>query len=133
MKATSAIADSVQSKPAMATFVTTLFHARTQVHQLHLGTKSYAAHKALDEFYNNIVPLVDELAEAYQGKYDLIVFKDIPCKTVQRNNELNYMQGLKEFVCDNREDLPQDSELQNIVDEIANLINSTLYKLRFLS
>jgi hypothetical protein len=28
--------------------------------------------------------------------------------------------------------LPEDTELQNIVDEIAELINSTLYRLRFL-
>jgi len=28
---------------------------------------------------------------------------------------------------------PQDSELQNEIDNIANLINSTLYKLRFLA
>jgi hypothetical protein len=28
--------------------------------------------------------------------------------------------------------LPQDSELQNLVDEIASEIDSTLYKLRFL-
>jgi hypothetical protein len=28
-----------------------------------------------------------------------------------------------------REEIPQDSELQNIVDEIADLINSTLYLL----
>jgi hypothetical protein len=28
--------------------------------------------------------------------------------------------------------LPQDSELQNLVDEIADLINSTIFKLRFL-
>jgi hypothetical protein len=28
--------------------------------------------------------------------------------------------------------LPANSEIQNIVDEIADLINSTLYKLRFL-
>ena len=27
---------------------------------------------------------------------------------------------------------PQDSELQNEIDNIANLINTTLYKLRFL-
>lgn len=27
---------------------------------------------------------------------------------------------------------PQDSELQNIVDELADLVASTLYKLRFL-
>jgi hypothetical protein len=36
---------------------------------------------------------------------------------------------LQGFVEDARKDLPEDSELQNIVDEIADLINSTVYKL----
>jgi hypothetical protein len=39
---------------------------------------------------------------------------------------------LKNFVNDARQDLPQESQIQNIVDEIAQLIDSTLYKLRFL-
>jgi len=28
--------------------------------------------------------------------------------------------------------LPQESQLQNIIDEIAQLIDSTVYKLKFL-
>jgi Tfp pilus assembly protein PilO len=39
---------------------------------------------------------------------------------------------MKEFVEESRKELPQDTELQNLVDEIADLINSTLYKLRYL-
>jgi hypothetical protein len=34
-------------------------------------------------------------------------------------------------VSEERKELPQDSEIQNEVDNIANLINSTLYLLRF--
>jgi NTP pyrophosphatase (non-canonical NTP hydrolase) len=40
-----------------------------------------------------------------------------------------YLTQLKGFVQEAREEIPQDSELQNIVDEIADLINSTLYLL----
>ena len=36
------------------------------------------------------------------------------------------------FIEEARKQLPQDTELQNIIDEIADLVNSTLYKLRFL-
>jgi len=32
----------------------------------------------------------------------------------------------------NEYNFPQDTELQNITDEIAQLIDSTIYKLRFL-
>ena len=50
------------------------FHARTVAHLLHLTTRSYAAHKALNEFYDEIIDLVDSFAEAYQGEYGLIDF-----------------------------------------------------------
>jgi hypothetical protein len=39
---------------------------------------------------------------------------------------------MQKFVDDAREDLPQDSEIQNIIDEISQLIDRTLYKLKFL-
>jgi hypothetical protein len=39
---------------------------------------------------------------------------------------------MKDFVEESRAELPQDTELQNLVDEIADLINSTLYKLKYL-
>jgi len=45
---------------------------------------------------------------------------------------LEELSSLKEYVSEERKALPQDSEIQNIVDEIADLINSTLYKLKFL-
>jgi hypothetical protein len=45
---------------------------------------------------------------------------------------LQELEELAEFVKENRQVLPPDSEIQNEVDNIATLINSTLYKLRFL-
>jgi hypothetical protein len=42
------------------------------------------------------------------------------------------MKSLSDFVQEIRKELPQDSQLQNIVDEILALIDSTSYKLRFL-
>jgi hypothetical protein len=39
---------------------------------------------------------------------------------------------MQDYVATKRKKLPQDSELQNIVDEIADLINSTVYKLKYL-
>jgi hypothetical protein len=47
---------------------------------------------------------------------------------------MDYLAYLKDEVATLRtaDKFPQDSELQNITDEIAQLIDSTLYKLRFL-
>jgi hypothetical protein len=113
-----------------AAFVSVLFHSATVTHFMHLQTKSFAQHMALGEYYDAIVDLADKWAEAYQGCYDIITGypKDFHLAT----DPVKYLTQIKEFVNDLRKDLPQDSELNNLVDGIADQIDSTLYKLRFL-
>ena len=48
-------------------FIGQLFLARDVAHSVHLNTRSYAKHKALNEFYTKVVELADTFAEAYQG------------------------------------------------------------------
>ena len=55
-----------------ADFVGTLFLARDVAHSVHLNTRSYAKHVALNEFYDSIVDLADKFAEAYQGRHGMI-------------------------------------------------------------
>ena len=53
----------------------TLMQSRNQAHIYHLqvqGMGSYAAHKALNNYYEEIVDLVDSIAESYQGRYGII-------------------------------------------------------------
>jgi hypothetical protein len=45
---------------------------------------------------------------------------------------LDYMEAVQTFVINTRKDLPQDSEIQNEVDAISNLLNSVIYRLKFL-
>jgi hypothetical protein len=45
----------------------------------------------------------------------------------------SYFDDVKAYVEKQREKLPERSELQNAIDEIAALIDATIYKLRFLS
>ena len=59
-----------------AEFVGVLLHSATATHYLHLNVASYAAHKALGHFYENIVNLADKWAEAYQGHYGIIPLDD---------------------------------------------------------
>jgi hypothetical protein len=42
------------------------------------------------------------------------------------------MKALRSYVDDTRKDLPQDSEIQNLIDGITDLINTTIYKLENL-
>lgn len=113
-------------------FVMCLLHSVTNAHILHLSTTSYSTHKALQNFYEEIGDLVDSFVEAFQGKYGLLT--DYKSDYSVPSNPIDYMNYLKAEVEKLRRDpkFPQDSELQNEVDTIANLINSTLYKLRFL-
>lgn len=113
-------------------FILTLLHAATNAHIHHFKTRSYAQHMALAGFYEEIVDLADTLTEAIQGLTgELVEFPQdyyAPADT-----PLQELLDLKDYVKEERKNLPQDSEIQNIVDEIADLINTTTYKLRFLS
>lgn len=106
------------------------FHARTAAHVIHLKTRSYAAHKALQEFYDGIVPLVDSLAEAYQGEYGLI--ENYPAKYTPYDDPLKMLDDLVDWIDENREDVCDETYCQNIIDEIVALVRASQYKLRFL-
>lgn len=111
-------------------FLLTLLHASTNTHLLHWTTKSYAEHQALGKFYSELPELVDQLAEAMMGKFDTTpTFPEnyySPAKTGKEE-----LEALKDYVMEVRQSLPQDSEIQNSIDSIADLINSTLFLLRF--
>ena len=113
-----------------ALFLATMLHSATNTHFFHWSTDSYAKHKALAKYYDSIIDLTDTFAESYMGKYGK--FTSFPSVYHQPKDPIRYMESLQSFVKEARQDLPQDSELQNIVDEIADLINSTTYKLKFL-
>lgn len=113
-----------------AEFLLTLLHSSTNTHLLHWTTKSYAEHVALGKFYDEIIDLTDSLAEAMMGSYDMTpTFPEMyyaPAKTGKEE-----LEALKEYVATARKSLPQNSEIQNLTDSIAELIDSTLFLLRF--
>lgn len=117
-----------------ADFVGHLFLARDVAHSVHLNTRSFAKHKALGSFYDKVVDLADDFAEAYQGRHGLM--GPITLMSAKKNGNINeFLQdSLDEIeanrfkVCDQK-----DTALQNIIDEIVALYLSTLYKLKFLA
>jgi hypothetical protein len=113
--------------------VSTLFASRTQAHIFHLQTRSFAQHKALQKYYDSIIDIVDGLIESYQGKYGIIRGYSSPAVFREDDDTVKYFEGLVKFVELNRERLPQDSYLQNQIDEIVSLIEATLYKLKNLA
>lgn len=118
--------------PASAEFFMTLLHAATSGHILHFQTRSYSEHMALDGFYSSLPGLVDGVVEAYQGKYGLIL--DYPNGyALPVGQPIEFVSALGDFVTTNRDSIGSDSELQNLIDGIMELIDSTIYKLRFLA
>lgn len=114
-------------------FVSALLHSSTAAHFLHLSTKSYAEHKALGTYYDDILDLADSYAEAFQGHYGIIPINAyIDDFKVQKDAKV-YVKGLLKFAQGMREELPDDPDLTNIHDEIVGLIAATLYKLENLS
>lgn len=115
-------------------FIGQLFLARDVAHSVHLNTRSFAKHMALQAFYEGIIDLADKLAEAYQGRYGLI--GPIELQTAKKTgnivdfleSQLSELEEIRYKVIDKK-----DTALHNIVDEIVGLYLSTLYKLKFLA
>jgi len=117
-----------------ADFVGLLFLARDVTHSVHLNTRSYAKHKALQKFYEGIVGLADTFAEAYQGRYGLM--GGITLQTAKKTaNVTEFLQDQLDEIETARSKVvdKDDTALQNIIDEIVALYLSTLYKLKFLA
>ena len=103
----------------------------------HWQTKSYAAHKALDDLYSKLNEHIDKFVEVQQGK-DQGRFKQLSSRIVLNgyDNQEEFMTRIfnfREFLTD----LPlfldnkRDSDLLNIKDEILGDINQFLYLMTF--
>jgi len=117
----------------MANFVSTFFASRTQAHIFHLQVKgpgAYATHKALNDYYDGVIDLVDGIVESFQGRYGIITgYKGEGAYIEDTTKIIQYFEALCMFVEKNRGSLPQDSYIQNQVDEVVALIETTKYKL----
>lgn len=125
--------ESIMDKVATGEFIGNLLHSATITHLMHFKTRSYAQHIALGTYYDGIVEAVDSLTEAIQGCYGELV-TDYPSMFANVSAEpLAYVETLREYVAETRGKLPTESNIQNEIDTIATLIDSTIYKLKFLA
>lgn len=115
-------------------FLGMLFLARDVAHSAHLNTRSYAKHQALGGFYDGVIDLADKFAEMYQGKYGLIGPVTL-MSADKSNNVLEFLQRQAEQIEKTRYDVVDKdcTPLQNVIDEIAGLYYTTIYKLKFLA
>ena len=117
-----------------AEFVGLLFLARDVTHSVHLNTRSYAKHVALNIFYERVVGVADDFAEAYQGRYGLI--GPISLMSAKKTgNIIEFLEDQMKEIESVRFDVvdKSDSALQQLIDNIIELYARTLYKLKFLA
>lgn len=112
--------------------------SRDQAHIFHwqtTGEGSFAAHTALNAYYDAVPGLTDVLVEAYQGKHGIVKgyspadrFDEYDTTTV-----LKYFKALATYVerCYDKLDA-KDTYILNQIDNVKELIYSTIYKLENL-
>jgi hypothetical protein len=109
---------------APAKFIGELFKSRDTMHIAHLQTTSFAEHKALGAYYDQILDLTDSFTEKYFGstkRVELIIPES-------RNESANaHMQRMKAMIEAERDNYSTD--LQNIMDEMLGLVHETMYLL----
>ena len=115
-------------------FLGLLFLARDVAHSVHLNTRSYSKHVALNIFYDRIVGAADDFAEAYQGRHGLI--GPITLNSAKKTaNITEFLQDSLAEIEAARYDVADksDSSLQQLIDNIVEIYLRTLYKLKFLA
>ena len=119
--------------------ISTLMASRDQAHIFHwqtVGEGSFAAHMALNAYYDAVPGLVDALVEAYQGKYGIVKgytpaerFDEYSIDTV-----VKYFKALATYVDRSYSKIPkEDTNIINQLDAFKDLIYTTIYKLENLS
>jgi hypothetical protein len=103
-----------------------MFAARNAAHLEHWKTNSYAQHKALGGYYENVIEKVDDLIEAYQGAFGLVGMSETNDVVKMINDELIWLNENRSAIC---KGVPA---LENILDDLTALHMSTLYKLENL-
>lgn len=123
-------------KPDMGKLIADFLESVTVVHKAHLkitGEGSFAAHKAMGEFYDEISNLTDNIAESYQGVTEKLLEigtgETHTCNTAK--DCVKYLNTLYAKV-DAAQAACTYSEINNDLDNVKSLINSTKYKLIFL-
>lgn len=112
-------------------FVAIVFLARDLAHREHLRTRNYAAHIALNAFYEGVIPLADSFAETYMGRYNENLV--VPLMDNEFEGEIaDVLEQQLAWIEDNRETIcPRDeSALHNEIDTIVSLYLRTVFLLR---
>lgn len=118
------------TKAAIGKIVGIMFASRTWAHRAHLKTPHFSKHKALDSFYNGIVDLADELAEAAQGKYRCLEIAHEPSSEDITKPIAGLEAQLEKILAQKAK--VKDGYLENILQEIEAFYYKHIYLLKEL-
>ena len=110
--------------------ISRVFYTRNFTHWSHWRTKSYAQHKALGKFYDDIIDALDSFVEAYQGAFALV--GQIPAGST-KGDALAILKDDAKWIEDNHEALCKGNRaLANLIDVLTGVYLSVIYKLENL-
>lgn len=98
----------------------------------HLRTAKYAKHIALNDFYEDMPEKVDALIEAWMGVNGRKIKGYENILQSANMNTLTYLKELKKIAKQGYELMGGEKELEALLDDIVELIDSTLYKVKEL-
>jgi RNA binding exosome subunit len=112
-------------------FLSSLNSCKQQAVFWHNQTKSFSEHKALENFYSEILELLDGLVESTAGIYGrpMGYTTHEPTDYVSKEEVMKYFKTLYDYIATERKSLYQETWIQNQIDEIAQLVAETLYLL----
>ena len=118
--------------------ISTIMASRDQAHIFHwqtTGAGSFAAHMALNAYYDAIPGLTDALVESHQGKHGILKGYEPAERFDEYSKEgaIKYFKALATYVDRVYNKIPkEDTNIINLVDGIKDLIYTTIYKLENL-
>lgn len=105
-----------------------VFTTRNIAHLNHFTTASYAAHEALGEFYEAVIPATDALVESYIGQLGMI--GPVTMATPEVSSIVAHLQDEADWIEANRNEIAHDSAaIGNLVDALVGVYLKALYKL----
>lgn len=112
--------------------ISPLIEFQQQLRIFHWQTSSYAAHKAFGKAYEQMDGLIDDFVETYMGFYGRskpnTVFNISLQPLVSSEVVETVLNSFEEYLVSMNEEIPNNSDILNIRDEMLGTLN----KLRYL-
>lgn len=120
---------------ACGEFVLKLMNVRTVAHIQHLMPKaeagSDAMHRALEGFYEGLLPDIDRFAECYMGCEEKVI--DVAGSSFKLEKDpLKLVRSVAEMLKGARNEVADEPFLQQIIDDMSETCARTKFRMLFL-